>query len=914
MNQYPFNASSPRVAKARFVAKLAGPMLRLLGFACGLLALFGIILTVLGRHQGLSILGVGVIILTFLLWVQWDLRNVSAASVGKSTQLDALLPPALLSKYKPSLSVPDLWKLVESSDEGTFIMVRFGLDAGLFGAALGQMTHDQIWVEAQTVCTALGLGILTEGSILSAMIRLSPGAQSLITQDKLTIADIDEGVHWVARLTHYIKIKRPIYGGLARDWASGYTPTLSRFGENLSRYIEFAGKHFQTQERTSQLDGLVTGLNSASGSVVLVGEPGIGKTALLLGLADRLLQGAESGGLKHYQIYSLSASTILTGTSGPGDLERVVTNLFDEAVHAANIVIALDEAQLFFGEGPGAVNLSQILLPVLQSRRLKMAIALTPGDWQKLRATNPSMASLLTPLVLVEPDQAGVMRILADRSLLLEHGQYVATYESLLESYRLSGRYLQDEAYPGKALKVLEAAMNHPQGVFITEKSVQEAIESQFGVKVQQASTTETDVLLHLEDKIHERMINQTRAVSVVANALRRARAGVANPRRPIGSFLFLGPTGVGKTELAKSIAALYFGDESTVIRLDMSEYQQVADVNRILESAATNPEALLAKVRQAPFSVVLFDEIEKAHANVLNLFLQLLDEGNLTDTGGKATSFKDAIIIATSNAGADEIRNRIDAGQELESFEEEFTGNLISNGAFKPELLNRFDEIVLFRPLNQSELGQVVHLMVAEVNKTLANQKITVALTDDAADELVKVGYDPRLGARPMRRMVQRRVEDRVAQMILAGEAKPGDNLTLDSAHLAVPSGPAKPALDAKTPAQSPDTIEKPKTDAGKLQITSTPSRVKAANGRPAHNFYATRPASKVKLAACTIPVPPHFRHNGNPKQGRILYDGYKWPRSQRFSRNVVSLDSKSNLSFAYRSTRPARDLGDHH
>jgi ATP-dependent Clp protease ATP-binding subunit ClpC len=231
-----------------------------------------------------------------------------------------------------------------------------------------------------------------------------------------------------------------------------------------------------------------------------------------------------------------------------------------------------------------------------------------------------------------------------------------------------------------------------------------------------------------------------------------------------------------------------------------MSEYQQTADVDRILESAAQNPDALLPKVRQAPFSVVLFDEIEKAHPNILNLFLQLLDEGNLTDLTGHPASFKDAIIIATSNAGADEIRKHIEAGEQLENFADQFTNDLIDAGMFRPEFLNRFDEIVLFRPLNEAELGQVVQLMIREVNKTLEPQKIAVEITADAAAELVSVGYDPRLGARPMRRMVQRKVEDTVAAMILRGEAKAGDTITLDADQLggggaAAPETPPPPA-----------------------------------------------------------------------------------------------------------------------
>src|SRR6185437_11344963 len=320
-------------------------------------------------------------------------------------------------------------------------------------------------------------------------------------------------------------------------------------------------------------------------------------------------------------------------------------------------------------------------------------------------------------------------------------------------AYRLSGRYNQDMAYPGRAIQLIEQSLSHAEGNVVTERSVQKAVEQTRGVKVGAAAPVEANELLHLEDKIHERMINQSRAVSVVAAALRRARAGVANPRRPIGSFLFLGPTGVGKTELAKAIAATYFGAESNMIRLDMSEYQQTSDVSRLLSNGQDDQKSLIMAVRQQPFTVVLLDEIEKAHPNVLNLLLQLLDEGKLTDVSGRAASFKDAIVIATSNAGATEIRERVSRGEELHTFEEEFVNNLISSGQFKPELLNRFDEIVLFRPLKLEELVQLVTLMLNEVNHTLAAQNISVELTETAAEKIVQAGYDPRIGARPLRR-----------------------------------------------------------------------------------------------------------------------------------------------------------------
>jgi ATP-dependent Clp protease ATP-binding subunit ClpC len=797
-----------RIAKARSAAQLGTVFKRSLQIFAIFFFIGFLALAILKLSYAFSLLGVTVMLTTALVWLNRDLGQLPAAPAGSTTELSALLPADLVAGYRQTMTSAEFWQLLANTDHGNFLMLRYGLRPEQIMAAVAgwPLDHDALWTEAERITAALGLPKLTAATAIDALFHLCPAAGALLTAAKLTPEDLDEGVHWIARLEAYQALKRPIYGGIARDWASGFTPRLSQFGTNLSQQVQYAGKFFHTQERTNQLDGLVTALDSANGSVVLIGEPGIGKTALLLGLADRLLQGKAAGTLAHYQIYNLNASTILSGAQGgTGDIERIVMELFAEAAHAGNIIVALDEAQLFFGQGTGAVNLSQVLLPVLQSHRIKLVLAITPGDWQRLKAMNASMASLLTPLVLAEAPQAEVMRVLGDRALLLENGKVVTTYAALLEAYRLSGRYFQEEAYPGRAIKLLEAALNFPDGAFISERAVQQAIESQFGVKVGATTSAESDVLLNLEDKIHQRMINQTRAVSVVSNALRRARAGVSNPRRPIGSFLFLGPTGVGKTELARSLAALYFDAEDSVIRLDMSEYQQVADVDRILQGAAENPQGLLPKIRSTPFSVVLFDEIEKAHPNILNLFLQLLDEGNLTDTTGKPASFKDAIVIATSNAGADEIRKHIEAGEELESFEQDFTNNLISSGAFKPELLNRFDEIVLFRPLKQEELGQVVKLMIAEVNKTIANQKISVQLADDAIAELVKAGYDPRLGARPMRRMVQRRVEDAIAGMILRGEAKPGDNIMIDAAHL----GPAtqtasEPAPEAPQPPTS--------------------------------------------------------------------------------------------------------------
>ncbi|HEX9153211.1 MAG TPA: AAA family ATPase, partial [Candidatus Saccharimonadales bacterium] len=279
--------------------------------------------------------------------------------------------------------------------------------------------------------------------------------------------------------------------------------------------------------------------------------------------------------------------------------------------------------------------------------------------------------------------------------------------------------------------------------------------------------------------------INQTRAVGVVASALRRGRAGVSNPKRPIGSFLFLGPTGVGKTELARSLAAVYFGNEHNMIRLDMSEYQQPEDVARLLATGGQNDHSLLLAIRQQPFSVVLLDEVEKAHPNILNLLLQVLDEGQLTDEQGRPASFRSSIIIATSNAGAADIAGQVRSGGELDNFERPLINKLIADGQFKPELVNRFDEVVLFRPLNEEELSQIAMLMLGDVNKTLYAQQIAVQLTPEALKQIVHQGYDPEFGARPMRRIIQKTVENAIAVKILRGEAQPGSTIVLDTQDL---------------------------------------------------------------------------------------------------------------------------------
>jgi ATP-dependent Clp protease ATP-binding subunit ClpA len=336
---------------------------------------------------------------------------------------------------------------------------------------------------------------------------------------------------------------------------------------------------------------------------------------------------------------------------------------------------------------------------------------------------------------------------------------------------------------PGKSLQLIEASARYPQeNGMITVKSVDRAIEESLGVKVGSVDgQIERDQLENMEEQIHKRMVGQERAVKIVCDAIRRARTGVRNQNRPIGAFLFIGPTGVGKTELSKALSEVYFGGEDHLIRLDMNEFSNKSDADRLIADAATNPHSLTAMVIKRPFSVILLDEIEKADPSVLLMLLQMLDEGILRDSSNRQVNFRDSIIIATSNAGSEIITEYISRGYDIEKYEKEFVDGLIKSHQFRPEFLNRFDEVVMFKPLGQSDLLNVVSLMVADINKTLESKKITINVDDDAKKYLVEVGNDPKLGARPMQRMIQRAVENIVANQMLAGEVEVGSVVNIN-------------------------------------------------------------------------------------------------------------------------------------
>jgi ATP-dependent Clp protease ATP-binding subunit ClpC len=785
---------SERAAKARYarVFGASGYKVVLAGEYCGAVLAILILLADAGRNAAAFAVAIALICFMLAQWYKLGLKTLPAEDPSLTGRISGEILGRLDPGNHVSLSPQYLWNALYNHWQAYFILNHAFLHAQTLVPNISSNPQDlpAVWQTATSLANQAKRPIIEPGHIIIAILLNTEQLRPMFAHLKMTPDDILALNDWLERVLQADEREKPFFGGIGRDWANGFTPMLSRFASNISMSIEHSGAQFGALTAAPGVEAIQNSFAQGAHAIALIGPNGIGKTSHIYALAQLLLEGKVVPTLQYNQIFSLNPSVLLSNVHQRGELEDIVLTLLNESVQAGHIILFLDDAELFFNEGTGSVDLTQILLPIIQSGRVRLVLAMDPSDYQRLRAHNTTLASLVTPVVLTERPQDEVMDILEDAALNLEHKHSVLiTYDSLREAYRLSGRYDSENAYPGKAINLIEQSLSHADQGVITAISVQQAIEQSKGIKTGAAAPVEVDQLLHLEDLIHQRMINQTRAVKVVAAALRRARAGVSSPNRPIGSFLFLGPTGVGKTELAKSIAATYFHDEASMVRLDMSEYQQPGDVQRLLSNGKEETNSLILAVRRQPFTVVLLDEIEKAHPNILNLLLQMLDEGELTDTAGRRASFKDCIIICTSNAGADTIRHRIEQGEELESFEDEFTDQLINSGQFKPELLNRFDEIVLFRPLKPDELAQVVRLMIQGINKTLATQNISVQLSDDAVYKIVEIGNDPRLGARPMRRALQRAVEDGIANRILMGQAQAGDHITLDVGDLTLSS-----------------------------------------------------------------------------------------------------------------------------
>lgn len=792
MDDHPsFNYHSLRSAKARVSVKinkttyLIGQVLTVIMFVGA-----GMFLVLLHNTIGWLLLSMACLLFMLVSWYNGDLRHLEVVEGGSG--IDDVLSAEVLGRLSKTPTPKELVGVLSNLLAGQFFAIRFGVGKNLLEALTesSEVSLDKIWLQAIKVQQQTKSKNVSAVVLIVAIAEVSPLAQQLLAPVHLTVKDLYQGIYWYNHLRQLTEnYRKPARnGGIARDWAFGWTPLLKKLAQNISTQIDAVS--LLTLESHDEAVKRLIGIFSKNGrqNALLIGGSGSGKTRVVHSFAARLIDGYSQvpSNLKYRQVFVLNAASLLAVSREKGDLERIIPQVLMEAYSAKNIILCLDDAHLFFEDGVGSVDISNILLPIISSGRLRIILAVDEQRFLQINQRNPELANALNKIMVAPATQEETIAIMQDRAVLVEsQNQTTYTYQALVEAYKLGDRYIYDIVMPGRGLKVMEASSQYSESNgLVTTKSVQQAVEKTLDVKVGVAhETDERQTLLNLEDLIHQKMINQNRAVSVVSDALRRARSGVRNQNRPIGTFLFLGPTGVGKTELAKALARTYFGGESQIIRLDMNSFVTEQDVQRLLADGADYPASLTAQVMKQPFSVVLLDEIEKAHDKVLVTLLQLLDEGVLRDVKNREVSFRDTIIIGTSNAGADRIRELIDRGLDIERMETFFVDELIKTNQFRPEFVNRFDEVVMFRPLTKDELLQVVELMVGAVNETLANQKIAVAVDLEVKKLLIEKGYDPRLGARPMRRMIQRTVENVVAKQVLSDDVKPGDtiHITLD-------------------------------------------------------------------------------------------------------------------------------------
>ncbi|MGI6103235.1 MAG: AAA family ATPase [Patescibacteria group bacterium] len=687
------------------------------------------------------------------------------------------------------------------------LLDRAGLAGDVKGGAAGQAPGVAEPVNSVEAVLTVATTLAAQGfkrhvhvsHVLRALARHHQGFANLLFANDVKPEDLDAAIAWYERVTTLARgsffWERGKIGvwGIGRDWAAGYTPTLSQYAVDLSSYLREAQLQAQITGRQAEIDQLVTSLASERRSnALLVGQPGVGKTTIVNGLAARIASGEVPRSLADKHVFQLDVGRVLAGLMNRGELEVRLLKILGDAAHAGNIILFIKDIHVLLAaeEGKtGAVNAAETLLPFLESGRIQLIGTTTPSDYHGTIEVQSAVAQLFSRVDVAPATPEDTLVQLQDVALHLEVRQRVfIAIPTIRVAVERAERYLANVPLPESAIRVLEAAAvaagNRGGGV-LTVKDVDDVVAQLAKVPVGDVETTEKDKLLNLEAVLHERVVGQDEAVQAVAAALRRARSGLASQSRPIGSFLFLGPTGVGKTETARALAAVYFGAEDAMVRIDMSEFQSPASLARLIgaptEANKAGAGQLTSALRDKPFSLVLLDEIEKAHPNVLNVFLQILDDGRVSDGRGEPVDFRNAIIIATSNAGSAMIREAAKTGELGEGFKEQLINHLQSEGQFKSEFLNRFDAVVAFKPLSLTELSTIVDYQLKALNARLSSQEVQVALTDAARTRLAELGYKPEFGARALRRVLQEKVENLVADRLLKGEVQRGQIVTID-------------------------------------------------------------------------------------------------------------------------------------
>jgi ATP-dependent Clp protease ATP-binding subunit ClpC len=571
-----------------------------------------------------------------------------------------------------------------------------------------------------------------------------------------------------------------------RAMTAQQTPLLDRFSEDLTLAAR-NGYLSPLVGREREMGALLQGIESGRRSVVLVGGTGVGKSAMIEELARRMVEEDVPPELFDRRLVSVNVAQVVAAGE-PGLAAERLLSMLHEVAMSGNIILAVEGIEaLTGGTGGGPMDLAEAFASELSKGYFIAVATTTPDAWTRYLERR-TLGSKLVKVTVEPTDTDGTLRVLMAKSRVIEYQNKVYfSFAALDKAASLSARYLQDIAAPENALDIIReaavAARNaRGEKTFVSAEDVAQVIRAKTGIPVEAVTTDERDKLLKLEERMHGRVIGQEEAVTAVAQAMRRARAELRTGHRPIANFLFLGPTGVGKTELAKTLAAEYFGSENSMVRLDMSEYQDSSSVARIIGAPGDTRGGLLTEaIRHTPYTIILLDEIEKAHPDILNLFLQVMDDGRLTDGVGRTVDCTNAVVIMTSNAGTPFIQEEVKKGTQVDAIKTALIERELK-GIFRPEFLNRFDGIIVFKPLVMDDVTQIAWLMVHAVGAKLEEKGIRFRAEDEAVEALAKAGFDPLFGARPLRRVIQDRLDTALADLLLRGEVGRRDTVVLQA------------------------------------------------------------------------------------------------------------------------------------
>ncbi len=620
-----------------------------------------------------------------------------------------------------------------------------------------------------------------------ACLKLTPDIENYLLKLNLTIDDFEKALIFLEMREHG---KRPVFlwdsdfaihhlKGVNRGWLGAPTPVLDSVSEDLTKtalktgYANFVG-------RSAKVSELINVLSEESRSdVVIVGAPGSGKTSLIDYLAKQIIKGDAPEALATKRLVSMDLTKLLSGMRTQGDLADRLKEIFDEVNLSQNVIIVVEEIHnLGIGEAGVNMNLYSLLSPYIERANSQFIGTTEPENYTRIIEKNGAFARLFTKIELPPATESDSIEILENRAIEIEKKRKIrTTYIAIKKTVELSDRLIKNRVLPDSAIATLDEAVTLASEGWINYKTIKTVLTRRSNIPVTELGAEGNKRLLDLENLIHQKLIDQEQAVKAVSDSLRRSATGLREQNRPIGSFLFVGPTGVGKTELAKILSEVYFQGSGAFIRFDMSEYQNPESVNRLIGDSV-NAGQLTEAVRNKPYALLLLDEFEKADPKILTLFLQVLDDGRLTDGYGRTVDFTNTIIIATSNAASLTIAQGLRQGKTLESLDNQVQAELLQ--VFRPELINRFDDIILFNPLSNEDLQKIVVLKLAALQKQLKDQGYLVKFSDQLISELARKGFDPVLGARPLRRLIQDSLEADLSKMILENKLMKGTPVSI--------------------------------------------------------------------------------------------------------------------------------------